>query len=105
MRKYFENFFFTIPFLENGAMYGPGSSKKMEPGGPKRKLPFLTVHTTGKKKGRCRHSPISKYHCLPMVHSNIVAPFFLLFLKFLVVLVLPPEDELHFSNILFFLKT
>ena len=57
-------------------MYGPGSSKKMESVGligsclPKR------AHTTG-KKGRCRHSPVSslKYHCLPMVHSNTVAPF------------------------------
>ena len=32
-------------------MYGPGSSKKMESAGLKRKLPFLNVHTTGKKRG------------------------------------------------------
>ena len=32
-------------------MYGPGSSKKMESAGKR--------HTTGKKRGRCRHSPIS----------------------------------------------
>ena len=74
----FENFFFTIPFLGNGAMYGPGSSKKNGVGGPNRKLPFLNVHTQ-LKRGRCRHSPVAslKYHCLPMVHFN-TAPHFLL---------------------------
>ena len=32
-------------------MHGPGSSKKNGVGGLNRKLPFLNVHTTGKKKG------------------------------------------------------
>ena len=48
----------------------------MESAGLNRKLPFLKrAHTTiGKKKGEVS-SPISlKYHCLPMIHSNIVAP-------------------------------
>ena len=30
-------------------MHGPGGFKKMESAGLKRKLPFLNVHTTGKK--------------------------------------------------------
>ena len=30
-------------------MYGPGSSKENGVGGLNRKLPFLNVHTTGKK--------------------------------------------------------
>ena len=70
-------FFFTIPFLENGALYCPGSSKKMESAGLVGSYLFLNVHT--KKRGRCHHSPISslKHHCLPMVDSNTVATFVL----------------------------
>ena len=55
-------------------MYGPGSSKKMESAGLIGSCLFLNMHTATGKKGRCRHSPILKYHCLPMVHSNVVAP-------------------------------
>ena len=36
---FFFFFLFYHSFLENGALYGPGSSKKMESAEPKRKLP------------------------------------------------------------------
>ena len=60
-------------------MHGPGSSKKNGVGGLNRKLPFPKRTQLAKKKkwGGVVHSPISlKYHCLPMVHSNTVAPRF-----------------------------
>ena len=77
---FFEEFFIGFFSAESLGTEHVRSWKLQENGvgGLNRKLPFLNVHTTGKKKGRCRHSPISslKYHCLPMVHSNIVVPLF-----------------------------
>ena len=55
-------------------MYGSGSSKKNEAGGPNRKLPFLNVHTQLAKKGEV--SSLTYIIEIPMVHSNTVAPLF-----------------------------
>ena len=56
-------------------MHGPGSSKKNRSQQAKEDVAFSPfVHTTDKKKGRCRHSPIASlgYHCLPMVHLQLL---------------------------------